>query len=127
MNLNEYQKKAMTFAKFKSLDYPFAGLAEEAGEVLGKLAKAQRKWGMSQESVLENVLENIEYGHFDSMSDQETELYNSLGKELGDVLWMVQACASVLNMNLDDIAKGNINKLTDRLERNVICGDGDDR
>jgi NTP pyrophosphatase (non-canonical NTP hydrolase) len=123
MNLNEYQKKAMTFAKFKSLDYPFAGLAEESGEVLGKLAKAQRKWEMCQES----VLENIEHGHFESMSDKEIELYNSIGKELGDVLWMVQACASVLNMNLSDIANENINKLTDRLERNVICGSGDDR
>jgi len=123
MNLNEYQKKAMAFAKFKSLDYPFAGLAEEAGEVLGKLAKAQRKWEMCQES----VLENIHQGEFLFMSDKEVELYNSLGKELGDVLWMVQACASVLNMNLEDVANENISKLTDRLERNVICGSGDDR
>lgn len=123
MDLNEYQKKAMTFAKFKSLDYPFAGLAEEAGEVSGKLAKAQRKWEMCQES----VLENIQYGDPEFMSAKEVELYGNLGKELGDVLWMVQACASVLNMNLDDIARDNINKLTDRLERNVICGDGDNR
>lgn len=123
MKLNEYQNKAMTFAKFSSIDYPFAGLAEEAGEVLGKLAKAQRKWEMCQESVLENV----QHGNFECMSDTEIELYNSLGKELGDVLWMVQACASVLNMNLDDVAKANIDKLSDRKSRGVICGSGDDR
>lgn len=123
MDLNEYQKKAMTFAKFSSNDYPFAGLAEETGEVMGKLAKAQRKWEMCQES----VIENIQYGDAAFMSEQEVELYNDLKKELGDVLWMVQACASVLSMSLDGIATANIEKLTGRLERNTICGSGDER
>ena len=123
MNLNDYQKKAMTFAKFSSLDYPFAGLAEEAGEVLGKLAKAQRKWEMCQESVLENIRD----GEDVFMSEREIQLHRDLKKELGDVLWMVQACASVLSIDLDDVATENIRKLTDRLNRNVICGSGDDR
>lgn len=123
MNLNEYQRKAMTFAKFSSLDYPFAGLAEEAGEVLGKLAKAQRKWEMCQES----VLENIQYGDHEFMSDREIELHESLKKELGDCLWMLSACAANLNMSLDEVAVSNIEKLESRLERGVICGSGDDR
>lgn len=123
MNLNEYQRKAMTFSKFSSLDYPFAGLFEEAGEVSGKLAKAQRKWEMCQES----VLENIQYGDHEFMSDREIELHESLKKELGDCLWMLSACAANLSMSLDEIAASNIEKLESRLERGVICGSGDNR
>ena len=123
MKLNEYQQKAMTFAKFSSLDYPFAGLAEEAGEVLGKLAKAQRKWEMCQES----VLENIQHGDEEFMSERESQLYLDMKKELGDCLWMLSACASNLNMSLEDVAKSNIDKLSDRDERGVICGEGDNR
>lgn len=123
MKLNEYQIKAMTFAKFSSLDYPFTGLSEEAGEVMGKLAKAQRKWEMCQES----VLENIQYGDKEFMSDREVELYDALKKELGDCLWMIAACASNLNMTLGEVASENIKKLSDRDSRGVICGSGDDR
>lgn len=123
MKLNEYQQKAMTFAKFSSLDYPFAGLAEEAGEVLGKLAKAQRKWEMCQES----VLENIQYPLSEFMSDEQIKLRDDIEKELGDCLWMLSACASNLNMSLEDVAKSNIDKLSDRDERGVICGEGDNR
>lgn len=123
MNLNEYQEKAMTFAKFSSLDYPFDGLSEEAGEVSGKLAKAQRKWEMCKES----VLENIHHGDFEFMGEREVKLYSDLKKELGDCLWMLAACASNLNMSLEDVALENIEKLTSRLERGVICGEGDNR
>lgn len=123
MNLNQYQKQAMTFAKFSSLDYPFAGLAEEAGEVLGKLAKAQRKWEMSQESVLENIHADF----FGNLSEKEIQLREDIKKELGDVLWMVQACASVLNFELEEIATANISKLECRDSRGVIIGEGDNR
>jgi NTP pyrophosphatase (non-canonical NTP hydrolase) len=123
MQLSTYQRKAMTFAKFSSLDYPFAGLSEETGEVLGKLAKAQRKWDMCQES----VLENIHHGDSEFMSDREVELHDSLKKELGDCLWMLAACAANLNISLDDVAISNIEKLESRLERGVICGEGDNR
>lgn len=123
MNLNEYQHKAMEFAKFSSLDYPFAGLAEEAGEVLGKLAKAQRKWHMCQES----VLENIQYPDPDFMSDDQIKLRDDMTKELGDCLWMIAACAANLEMSLEDIAQVNIDKLSCRDSRGVICGEGDER
>lgn len=123
MTLDEYQKKAMSFAKFSSLDYPFDGLCEEVGEVFGKLAKAQRKRGMCKESVLENIYHNSH----DAMNDEEIQLHNDLKKELGDCLWMLQACASNLNLTLGEIAEENINKLTDREQRGVIVGSGDNR
>lgn len=123
MTLDDYQKKAMKFAKFSSLDYPFDGLCEEVGEVSGKLAKAQRKWGMCKESVLENIHGGID----EVMSEQEIELRHDLKKELGDCLWMLQACASNLNMILSEIAEENLNKLNDREQRGVIVGSGDNR
>lgn len=123
MKLNDYQLQAMTYARFSSLDYPFAGLAEEAGEVLGKLAKAQRKWEMCQES----VLENLSIAHFEPEAEKEKELLESLKKELGDTLWMIQACAHNLGLTLEEIAQDNIEKLSDRDARGVICGSGDNR
>ena len=119
MNMNEYQKQAMTFAKFASLDYPFAGLTEETGEVLGKLAKAQRKHRMSQDGVLVSVELN--------MHEWSQELKEALKKELGDCLWMLAACADNIGLTLDDIAQSNINKLADRDSRGVIIGSGDNR
>lgn len=108
MNLNEYQAKAMDFALYLEHDnrdkiaiYPFLGLCEEAGEVAGKLAKVYRG---------------------DSGLDKE-----SLVKELGDVLWMLSACCTELSVSLDDVAKTNLAKLSDRRERDTLKGEGDDR
>lgn len=35
-------------------------------------------------------------------------------KELGDVLWYIATCATVFNINLEDIAKKNVEKLQKR-------------
>jgi len=48
-------------------------------------------------------------------------------KELGDVLWSLTAAARELGYTLSDIAEINIVKLTDRAERNVLQGNGDER
>lgn len=109
MNLNEYQEKAMEFAVFESAHYPFYALAEEVGEVLGLIAKGERgddliaRFG-SREAVREKTV-----------------------KELGDVLWQLQACCSVLGLSLQEVAETNIAKLEDRKARDVIKGAGDDR
>lgn len=120
MNLNDYQKEAVKFAAYSRLTsvdvqdsttkiihpvalYPFLGLGEEAGEVLGKMAKAVRDG-----------------------SDLNTLRVN-VAKELGDVLWNLAACAEELGINLDDIATLNLAKLDSRKQRGVISGKGDDR
>lgn len=111
MDFNEYQRKAAEFAIY-SRDkghesvpsvYPYLGLSEEAGEVVGKLAKFVRDGGSS--------------GDF----------RQAVRKELGDVMWMVANIANDLSIPLEDIAVGNIEKLEDRRARNVISGRGDDR
>jgi len=121
MKLNDYQAEAGSFANYTNPDYPFLGLAEEAGEVLGKLAKYTR-------------VEHTEAGHAirvagmpDALRTTTKALRADLIKELGDVLWMVQQCATEINIDLDEVAKANINKLTDRKTRGVIVGSGDNR
>jgi NTP pyrophosphatase (non-canonical NTP hydrolase) len=52
---------------------------------------------------------------------------NEIKKELGDVLWYVAQLATELNLSLDEIANGNIEKLYSRMERNKLNGNGDDR
>lgn len=120
MEMNEYQKQAKTFdvssekieklADVGSLSYSalklahsLSGLAEEIGEVQGKFKK---------------------YLRGDLTADQLKEL---ISPELGDVLWYLSDAAKVLGIKLDDIAKGNISKLTSRKRRGKIKGDGDKR
>lgn len=108
MTINEYQEKAHAFAKYEDDFYPVFGLAEEAGEVCGKIAKHLRKRG------------KINW-------DRDPELVASVKKELGDVCWMVAEVATAYGFKLEDIMASNIAKLDDRLKRGVIIGEGDNR
>ena len=110
MTPNEYQDKAHTFAAYSGKDeenwvYPVMGLAEEAGEVCGKFAKAIRDCGGK------------------ISADRRMEIC----KELGDVCWMVSEIATLLNMPLEEVMIHNIEKLTSRKIRGVIHGNGDNR
>ncbi len=108
MTLYEYQQKAGKFAAYGANPchrgvalYPFLALAEEAGEVCGKIAKATRK--------------------------AEPMDRTAVALELGDVLWQVAACAHEIGFDLDQIATMNLAKLGDRAQRGMIVGEGDDR
>lgn len=119
MNANEYQKAAYKFASFGGNEtYAYAGLAEEAGEVLGKFAKFIRKHDGIEPSNAKN---------WETFKADLEEYRKALKKELGDVLWMVAAIATLEELNLGDIMEENISKLTDRLNRGVIVGEGDNR
>lgn len=104
LGFNEYQIQAAATAiypKSAAIIYPVLGLAEEAGEVAGKFAK-----------------------HFrgDRLYDVD-----AVKKEMGDVLWMLSALATDLDIDLEDVAITNLNKLADRAARGVVKGDGDER
>ena len=108
MSLNEYQERAEKYAAYQHAPehhgvslYPFMALAEEAGEVCGKVAKALRKGDPIDAGAVE--------------------------MELGDVLWQVAACANELGVTLGEIATMNLAKLGDRAARGVIVGEGDER
>jgi NTP pyrophosphatase (non-canonical NTP hydrolase) len=109
MNLSAYQEKALTTALYPHRGsnpyYPALGLGGEVGEVLNKIKKIMR----------------------DNDGQISDEYRDALKKELGDVLWYVAALASELELNLDDIAQMNLEKLASRKERGTLGGDGDNR
>lgn len=108
MTFEEYQRKAVATAIYGAgnrVVYPTLGLCGEAGEVAEKIKKVIR----DKEGVF-------------LVEDKE-----QIKKELGDVLWYIANIANDLFINMDDIAKGNIEKLNSRKERGVIHGSGDNR
>lgn len=103
-DMHIYQLQAKEFADYNNEKmYPFFGLAEEAGEVCGKVAKYLR-------------------GDKGAAIDLE-----AWAKELGDVLWMVSQCCEELNISMGAVAQHNIEKLTKRKANGTIKGDGDNR
>jgi NTP pyrophosphatase (non-canonical NTP hydrolase) len=108
--INDYQKKAHETADYRGMNeddytYPVMGLAEEAGEVSGKFAKAVRDC--------------------DGKIDGERLL--AIKKELGDVCWFVAEIATCLGLSMEDIMQANLDKLASRKARGVIHGSGDNR
>lgn len=109
MQFNEYQALTAQTAIYPEIGhkvvYPALGLANEAGEVLGKIKKIFRD-------------KNGVFGEEDT---------KNISKELGDVLWYISQVASELNIKLDDVAEENIEKLFGRKERGTLQGSGDNR
>jgi len=104
---DEYQEAAATTAKIiKQIPpdaYTVLGLCGEAGEVAEKVKKFYRDGG-----------------------DRET-VREAVRKELGDVLWYLSETARHWGLLLSDVACGNLEKLKDRRDRDVISGSGDNR
>ena len=123
MNARDYQKQAHAFASYgENAMYPALGLAEEAGEVCGKVAKFVRKHGGTGPMTARYELENKV-----TVTDDELKFRNDLSKELGDVLWMVAELCTTYGLAMGEVMVENIAKLEDRLSRGVIVGEGDDR
>jgi NTP pyrophosphatase (non-canonical NTP hydrolase) len=132
MEFSEYQDKARKTAKFMkhpitlegfptphnttndvidamyeyaNLSYATLGMVGEAGEVANKVKKIYR----------------------DANGEISEEITKTLVGELGDVLWYLSATCTILGVELEDVARENIEKLFSRLERGVISGSGDNR
>src|SRR5512140_3820897 len=109
MELNEYQTKSRKTASYPAIGhpviYPTLGLANEAGEVAGKVKKIFRDKG--------GVIGEAER--------------QALKGELGDVLWYIAQVCTELGLSLNEVAEHNIEKLYSRLERGKIGGEGDNR
>lgn len=105
---DSYQENAVGTAIYPSearIIYPALGLANEAGEVLGKIKKVIRDHGGAY----------------------NPETRKAIAGELGDVLWYVAALCNDLDLQMSTVARENLNKLHDRAERGRIGGAGDDR
>jgi len=108
MQLSEYQRLSRRTAAYPRdawLAYPSLGLAGEAGEVAEHAKKAIR----------------------DDRGTVTDERRLAMAKELGDVLWYVAQLASELGLELEDIARANLEKLSSRQQRGVLSGSGDER
>ena len=116
LGLDFYQKRAMNTAVFSNNDYPLMALAEEVGEVMGKIAKHCRKTGMDADE----AIHLIEYGAL-------PDLKEAVKKEMGDVLWQWAVLCHHLGLSAQEVALDNLAKLQDRQQRNVLNGEGDNR
>lgn len=109
-DLDAYQRRALETALFPDIGgerclYPALGLANEAGEVLGKIKKLYRDRG----------------------GEVDPEVRDRLRQELGDVLWYVAVLADAFDLRLSEIGGENLSKLADRARRDALHGSGDDR
>jgi len=111
MDLNEFQKNAeasifyMGGNDIDSKVYCAMGLAEEAGEVVGKVKKLYR----------------------DRNGKIDEEWRELVGNELGDTLWYLAMLASRVGLTLEEVALMNIEKRKRRHAANTLRGDGDQR
>ena len=106
MNFNEYQKLARSTAVYPEeykVIYPALGLCGEAGEVAEKIKKTLRG------------------------DTHRSDQLHRIADELRDVLWYLAILADDLGVELEDVAKWNVDKLQRRMKSNKIKGDGDNR
>lgn len=106
MEIKDYQQQAMTTCMPTSdnFSYMSLGLVGEMGEFTSKVAKAIRKGKIT---IKDDGIVSI------STDEENAELLAGL--------------ASVFGWSLEDVCKGNLDKLASRQRRNVIDGDGDNR
>lgn len=113
MKFDDYQMKAARYdlaeptQDMKNVGFieKVLGLTGEAGEAADKIKKILR----------------------DKDGIASTEDRDLIAKELGDTLWYIASIARYLEIPLDDIARGNIEKLESRRQRNRLHGEGDER
>lgn len=122
MELNEYQKKAMSTCMNTSANplYMLFMLGEEIGELQGKFSKAIRKGWIS---FIENQI-HVHYENIDNV-DEFNSWLDLVKKELGDIQWGVAGMAHVMSWLLDDVGQGNLDKLALRKQAGTIVGNGD--
>jgi NTP pyrophosphatase (non-canonical NTP hydrolase) len=113
MNLQDYGTRAITTLTpghgygdiTAELTAQVLGLVGESGEVAEKLKKIIR----DKQGVISSV-------------DRE-----ELVKELGDILWYINAVACLLGSNIEIVAERNLEKVLSRKERAALHGSGDNR
>lgn len=111
---NEYQDWTETTAVYSSTVYPRLALAEEVGELLGKLAKFERDLA-------------FKVMHVEEYAVHHAKLVADVKKEGGDVLWQLSRVLKDLGISLQEAVDTNVEKLESRKQRNVLNGSGDNR
>ncbi|HEX3790577.1 MAG TPA: nucleoside triphosphate pyrophosphohydrolase family protein [Pseudonocardiaceae bacterium] len=106
MHFNEFQDKSRATVVYpnegSNYVYPVLGLMSEAGEVADRVKRIDR----------------------DDAGVVTAEKRQEIASELGDVLWYVAQVATEFKLSLDDVAAGNMAKLSSRHERGTLNGFG---
>ena len=119
MELNDYQKKAMTTCMPSCDNFAYKdNLVAEVGEFSGKIAKAKRR-NQIRFDAEGDLLFNFE------TIEEALEFDRELMKEAGDILWQLSGLCHVMGWSLEDVAAKNLAKLAARKEAGTIDGDGD--
>lgn len=113
MNMKEYGEQAITTLTSDhgygdvtpELMAQILGLVGESGEVAEKFKKIVR----------------------DKSGRLSSDDTNELIKELGDILWYVNAVAVLLGSDIEAVASRNLEKVLSRQQRGVTKGSGDNR
>ena len=106
MDIDRYQeltRRTAIYPNREALVYTSLGLNDESGEVAGAVKKHIRG----------------DYG--------EEELRSRVKSEAGDTLWYWVRLLDELDIDASDAMEKNANKVLDRLERDKIRGDGEER
>jgi NTP pyrophosphatase (non-canonical NTP hydrolase) len=109
VRFSEYQARSRATAVYpdagSNIAYPALGLCGEAGETAEKVKKAIR----------------------DDGGTLTEERRAAIAAELGDVLWYAAQLATEADLDLEEIATANLEKLASRQRRAVLHGSGDER
>jgi len=111
LSFNSYQNKSRKHAFYPNQNTPNAyrylvyGITGEAGE----------------------LAEHFKHSLRDENDILTPERRDKIVKELGDLLWYITNLGIELGVNLEDIAKGNLDKIDSRLEKGTLKGEGDSR
>lgn len=109
----EYQEAAETTAVYPeagegtigAISYVALGLVGESGEVAEQIKKAIR----------------------DDNGRISQERLDKVEKEIGDVLWYISRLCSELDLDMDEVAVTNLDKLSSRKSAGLLNGSGSDR
>lgn len=120
MELNEYQKRAMStcMPSCGNISYMLLNLVGEVGELASKLAKDIRKGNVFIGGSANNLIPEMPV---DEWFDRQEEYK----KEAGDILWQLSGLCSVMGWDLEDVAQTNLDKLAARKAAGTIVGNGD--
>ena len=109
-DLDLYQQRALLTAVFPrevALEYLTLGLVGECGELANKVKKLLR-------------------GDYQTPLE-EGRAHGLILQELGDILWYVATLSEEFNTPLSMVAVSNLLKLSQRYNKNLIMGCGDER
>ncbi|MBQ6460819.1 nucleoside triphosphate pyrophosphohydrolase family protein [Candidatus Saccharibacteria bacterium] len=113
MGFDEYQERAKKYDSFeKTEDLKAIGFIEKVLGITGEAGETADK--------IKKILRDKD----GSISDEDRL---AISKELGDVLWYLAGVARYLDIPFSEVAKGNLEKLESRWQRNKIHGEGDER